>query len=334
MAGRAVHATKPNFTLNLETVLNPKMTAQPTELACHVTNITHLPLGGRLGVTWEHTTIPGIGDDPQASNLIGSLDGNGNLLPGTMYSDRLKSSVLSLTRVQPNTFKLRFLRTEEFDMGQYVCTVSAWSVNSQGDLVKTAEHQSSPQTVQWVTKRPSLNVVAKHIREASVGGATFEMSCTVTTENLGEVGYSVLIQSQDTVASSVRTIMTLSPDNVLQHGGATDPNRRDSLVLTKSGPTEFRFRLAGVQLSDRGFYWCDITAWTKQQPGQAWTRATSAESNKVKIDFQENDPKTSAQTPWRDCLSQLICEGQVELKEIAGGKDIKECVLVLSMQYN
>lgn len=66
------------------------------------------------------------------------------------------------------------------------------------------------------------------------------------------------------------------------------PLLRDSLVLTKSGPAEFRFRLAGVQLSDRGYYWCDITAWTKQQPGQTWTKATSAESNKVRIDFQEN----------------------------------------------
>ena len=73
---------------------------------------------------------------------------------------------------------------------------------------------------------PTLNVVAKRIREASVGGATFEMGCTVLTENLGEAGYSVLIQSQETLESNVRTIMTLSPDNVLQHGGATDPNRR------------------------------------------------------------------------------------------------------------
>ena len=167
---------------------------------------------------------------------------------------------------------------------------------------------------------PALNVVAKHIREASVGGATFEMSCTVDTENLVDVGYSVLVQSQDSLESNVRTIMTLSPDSVLQHGGATDPNRRctpasirtsthgrfsgvpfiltcphvclcplrESLVLTKSGPAEFRFRLVGVQLSDRGYYWCDITAWTKQQPGHAWTRATSAESNKVRVDFQEN----------------------------------------------
>ncbi|XP_071371215.1 prostaglandin F2 receptor negative regulator [Centroberyx affinis] len=304
---------KPSFSLTLDPVLNPQMTAEPTELACHVTNITHLPQGGRLGVAWEHTTLPGIGDDPQTSHTIGSLDGQGNLLPGAMYSDRLESGVMSLTRVQPNTFKLRFLRTQEVDMGLYVCSVSAWSVSRQGDMVKTAEYQSSQLTVQWEPKRPSLSVVAKRIREASVGGATFEMSCTVASENLGEAGYSVLIQSQDSPEGNVRTIMTLSPDNVLQHGGATDPSRRDSLVLTKSGPAEFRFRLAGVQLSDRGFYWCDITAWTKQQPGQTWTRATSAESNKVKIEFQENGPTfniaiqsdTSSVYPWE--TAKLEC---------------------------
>ncbi|KAI9525755.1 hypothetical protein NQZ68_002303 [Dissostichus eleginoides] len=284
---------KPSFTVTLEAISNPQMTAEPTELACHVTNITHLPLGGRLGVTWGHTTLPGLVGGPQTSNSIGSLDGYGNLMPGAMYSDRLKSGVMSLTRVQPDTFKLRFLRTQEIDMGQYVCSVSAWSVSSQGDMMNTGEAQSAPLAVRWDTKRPTLNVVAKRLREASVGGATFEMSCAVATENLGEAGYSVLVQSQDSLEGTVRTIMTLSPDNVLQHGGATDPNRRDSLVLTKSGPAEFRFRLAGVQLSDRGFYWCDITAWTKQQPGHTWTRATSAESNKIKVDFQENGPSFS-----------------------------------------
>uniref|UniRef100_A0A8C2ZGU8 Ig-like domain-containing protein n=1 Tax=Cyclopterus lumpus TaxID=8103 RepID=A0A8C2ZGU8_CYCLU len=251
----AVTPTEPSFTVTLEAALNPQGTAEPTELACHVTNITHLPPGGRLGVSWEHTTLPG---------------------------------------------------TFEIDMGQYVCSVSSWSVNGQGDMVNTAVHQSSPLAVRWDAKLPTLNVVAKRVREASVGGATFEMSCTVATGNLGEAGYSVLVQSQDSLEGAVRTILTLSPDNVLQHGGATDPNRRDSLVLTKSGPAEFRFRLAGVQLADRGFYWCDITAWTKQQAGQAWTRATSAESNKVKIDFQENGPSfavdllsdTSIVYPW------------------------------------
>lgn len=57
-------------------------------------------------------THAGIGDDPQTSQPIGSLDGEGNLLPGPVYSDRLKSGVLSIRRVQPNTFTLRFLRTQ------------------------------------------------------------------------------------------------------------------------------------------------------------------------------------------------------------------------------
>lgn len=38
-------------------------------------------------------------------------------------------------------------------MGLYVCTVSAWGVSSQGDMVKTSEYQSSPVTVRWDTKR-------------------------------------------------------------------------------------------------------------------------------------------------------------------------------------
>ncbi|XP_029696103.1 prostaglandin F2 receptor negative regulator isoform X2 [Takifugu rubripes] len=288
-----VEQTKPNFTLNLESIISPQGTSERMELACRVTNITHLPPGGRIGVNWEHTALPGTGGDPQNAHAIGSLDDQGNLLPGSIYSDRLKSGVVSLTRTQPDTFKLQFIHTQEVDMGLYACSVSAWTVNNRGNFVKISEQQSSPLTVQWAIKRPSLNVMAKNIRVVSVGGATFEMSCIVSTENLGDVGYSVLIQSQESLESSVRTIMTLSPDSVLQHGGATDPNRRDNLVLAKSGPAEFRFRLSGVQLSDRGYYWCDITAWTKQQPGQAWTKATSAESNKIRIDFQENGPSFS-----------------------------------------
>ncbi|XP_041638404.1 prostaglandin F2 receptor negative regulator [Cheilinus undulatus] len=279
---------KPSFTLSLDPILSPQTTSDLTELACHVTNITHLPRGGRLAVTWEHTPLPGVSDSPPTSHPIGSLDAHGNLIAASSYSDRMKSGALSLSRVQPNTFTLKILNTQEKDMGQYVCSVSAWTLSGQGDVVKTSEFQSSALTVRWDAKRPSLNVVAKQVREASVGGATFEMSCTVSTENLGEAGYSVLIQSQDSLQSAVRTIMTLSPDSVVQHGGATDPTRRDSLVLVKSAQSEFRFRLSGVQLSDRAFYWCDITAWTKQSPSHTWTKATSAESNKVRIDFQEN----------------------------------------------
>lgn len=50
---------EPTFALTLDPVLSPEATAEPTELACRVTNITHLPASGRLGVSWEYATLPG-----------------------------------------------------------------------------------------------------------------------------------------------------------------------------------------------------------------------------------------------------------------------------------
>ncbi|KAM4538130.1 prostaglandin F2 receptor negative regulator isoform 1-T1 [Fundulus diaphanus] len=286
-----VSEIKPNFTLSTAASVKPQKTGEPLELSCDVSKISHLPPGGRLGVSWEHISLPDGGTNAPPPKLIGSLDGYGNLVSAAAYKDRMDSGALGLSRVAPNRFKLRFLRAQKIDMGQYVCTVSAWSVSSQGDVVKAVEYKSSPLAVQWDTKSPTLKILAKPIRKASVGGATFEMSCTVFTENVGDwIGYAVYIQSQETVGGSVKTLMSLSPDNVVQH---TDPNRRDNLVLSKTTSEEFLFRLAGVQLSDRGYYWCNVTAFTKQQPEQSWTTAVSSESNKINIDFQENGPSFS-----------------------------------------
>ncbi|XP_038154824.1 prostaglandin F2 receptor negative regulator [Cyprinodon tularosa] len=286
-----VSEIKPNFTLTLEASVKPQKTGEPIELSCDVTNISKLPPGGRLGVSWEHTSLPDKGANTPPPKLIGSLDGYGNLLSDSTYKNRLDSGALGLSRVPPDTFKLRFLRTQKIDMGQYVCIVTAWSVSSQGDVVNVTKVKSSPLTLRWDTKSPTLNIVAKPIRKASVGGATFEMNCTVYPQNLGDwIGYAVYIKSQEGLESSVKTIMSLSPDNVVQH---SNPNRRDSLVLSKTGATEFQFRLAGVQLSDRGYYWCDVTAFTKQHPEQSWTTAAKSESNKIEIDFQENGPSFS-----------------------------------------
>ncbi|KAM6945357.1 prostaglandin F2 receptor negative regulator [Aplochiton taeniatus] len=304
-----VSQIEPSFTVTSVVRATPQATFDPTVIDCQVTNVSHLPAGGRLGVSWEYTPLPGpLGDRPataRTTQLIGSLDAKGNLSPGEMYKDRMESGAIAATRVQPDTFKLRFLRTQEVDMGQYVCVVSAWAPSRLGDMVRSTESRGPALEVRWEPKRPSLGVVAKRVREASVGGATFEMSCSVANENLAEPGYSVLIQSKEALDKTAKTVLSLSPDNVLQHGGGTDPSRRDNLVLSKTGPSEFRFRLSGVQLVDRGFYWCDVTAWTKQ-PGQAWTRTASNESNKVQILFQENGPSfdiaihsdTTSVYPW------------------------------------
>uniref|UniRef100_A0A3P9J944 Ig-like domain-containing protein n=1 Tax=Oryzias latipes TaxID=8090 RepID=A0A3P9J944_ORYLA len=281
-----VSEIKPNLTLTLKAALAPTTTDDPAELVCNVSAIAHLPAQSRLAVKWEQA--PGDANNPAATHTVASLDAHGNLIPGPVYAERLKGGAVALSRVQPNAFKLRFLQMQDVDSGEYVCTVSSWSVNSQGDATQTSEYKSPPLPVRWVRKNPVVNVAAKTVREASVGGATFEMSCKAFPENLDDPGFSVEIQWQDGLGGDNKTIMTLNPDNVMQHGPGTEPNRRDALVLTKSGAAEFRFRLAGVQLSDKGYYWCKVTAFKKQKPGQTWTKVVSSESNKVRIDFQEN----------------------------------------------
>lgn len=57
---------------------------------------------------------------------------------------------------------------QEVDMGLYVCAVSAWSANSQGDVVKITEHRSPPQTVRWVTKRKEASGICPHLLSAGV----------------------------------------------------------------------------------------------------------------------------------------------------------------------
>ena len=132
---------------------------------------------------------------------------------------------------------------------------------------------------------PTLSVVARRVREATTGGATFEMSCQVMAENLRNPAYSVLIHTQAQVGAPPRRIASLSPESVVRLEDWSEPGRQDSVVLLRTGPNEFSFRLQGVQVSDRGFYSCEVSAWTKQPGETDWTKAVRGESNKVQISF-------------------------------------------------
>lgn len=133
---------------------------------------------------------------------------------------------------------------------------------------------------------PVVSVVARRVREASTGGSTFEMSCQVSGQNLRNPGYSVLIRYEDPRAGKARKIISLSADSVLQLEDGMVPSRADSVALEKTGPLEYRFRLYDAQVSDRGLYYCDVTAWTRD-PRNEWNKAVSAESNKLEIVFAD-----------------------------------------------
>uniref|UniRef100_A0A673GSC2 Prostaglandin F2 receptor negative regulator-like n=1 Tax=Sinocyclocheilus rhinocerous TaxID=307959 RepID=A0A673GSC2_9TELE len=147
----------------------------------------------------------------------------------------------------------------------------------------------TPLPTNLISSVPVLRVVAHRVREASTGGSTFEMSCRVTGQNLKNPGYSVLIRFEEILGGKSRKVLSLSQDSVLQLEEWSEPSRIDSVVLEKTGQLEYRFRLYGAQVTDRGFYYCDVTAWTRDQ-SQDWIKAISAESNKIEIAFVHTGP--------------------------------------------
>ncbi|XDV31226.1 hypothetical protein PO909_033966 [Leuciscus waleckii] len=282
-----VTPTDLQFKVTLTSSLNPQATSEPTELLCQVVDLLHLQ-DGRLAVTWSYSTNT-PGDVSQKKITIAFLNEQGALIPGDEYRPRLDSGDIAVTRKESNVFVLRMLQTRDADMGSYSCAVSAWMPTRQAGWEKAKEVQSTPVSVQWTPQIPVVKVVAHRVREASTGGSTFEMTCQVTGQNLRNPGYTVLIHFAETLGGKPRKVLSLSQDSVLQSEEWGEPSRVDSVVLEKTGQFEYRFRLYGVQVTDRGFYYCDVTAWTRDQK-QEWTKAVSAESNKIEIAFVHTGP--------------------------------------------
>ncbi|KAK7893072.1 hypothetical protein WMY93_022224 [Mugilogobius chulae] len=157
-----------------------------------------------LGKDWWHmaaekmsTTVnvkvAQIRSSPQSSTLIGSLDAVGNLKAGPSYSDRLDKGTITLTRVQPNTFKLRFLRAQKADMGQYTCRVSASTLNSQGGYVDATEQLSPALPIKWEQKSPQFSVALRSDSTTVFPWETAKMECAVSVS--GSTPKSVTVES-------------------------------------------------------------------------------------------------------------------------------------------
>lgn len=112
------------------------------------------------------------------------------------------------------------------------------------------------------------------------------MNCLAKLKNLWHgVPLSVHILVQYGVGAPSRKLASLSPDLVLKLEDWYELSRQDSLSLVKTGNMEFIFRIQGVQMMDRGFYYCEVAAWTKPD-GKNWVEMTKGESNKIQINFE------------------------------------------------
>ncbi|KAG9262145.1 prostaglandin F2 receptor negative regulator-like [Astyanax mexicanus] len=289
------------FSVTLDSPVVAQYVGDQTELVCQVTNISLLRCE-RLSVSWFYSAA-NASTGQMSTDIIASLNENGSLVPSEKYKSRIERGLVMVTRLEPGTFKLRLLRTANTDAGDYSCRVATWAPTHHGLWIKSSEHQTQALKVSLPSKGLSLSVVARTTRPATSCGSTFEMTCQVKSKVLqADAGLSVLISVQEGVGTPSRRLASLGPDLVFK---LEESSQQDRLSLVKIGKEEFRFRIQGVQLTDRGFYSCEVGVWSRQD-GNDWSEGMKRDSNKVQLSFEYTKPSfeisivsdTSNVYPW------------------------------------
>ncbi|KAF7689702.1 prostaglandin F2 receptor negative regulator [Silurus meridionalis] len=306
----------PAFTVSLNSQVIAHYLGEPTELVCQVSNISQV-WGKRLSVSWFYSSASSNASEI-VTGVIASMNENGAIISSDKYKDRIASGLILVTRIEPATFRLRLLRTTNADAGEYVCSVTTWTFNRHGIRKYTSEYRATALKVSLDSKGPGISVIARHKRKADVIGSTFEMNCLAKLKSLWEgLALSVQILFQDGVGGPSRTLASLSPDMVLKLEDWPESSRQDSLSLVKTGNTEFLFRIQDVQMMDRGFYSCEVAAWTKPDRNN-WVEMAKGQSNKVQLNFEHSRPSfdllitsdTTSVYPWEtvkiDCIISTL----------------------------
>uniref|UniRef100_A0A3B4EC77 Ig-like domain-containing protein n=1 Tax=Pygocentrus nattereri TaxID=42514 RepID=A0A3B4EC77_PYGNA len=300
------------FTVALDSPVVAQYLGEPTELVCKVTNIS-LFRWERLGVSWFYS-VASPSNDQRTTDIIASLNENGALVPSEKYRSRIASGHIVVTQMEPATFKLHLLHTANTDAGEYACSVMTWAPTRHGNWKKSSEHRSHALTVRLASKGPGVSVAARIVRPATSTGSTFEMACQARLKNLqAGISLSVLILVQESIGAPNRKLASLNPDLILKLEDWLESSRKDSLSLLKSGREEFRFRIQGVQLTDKGFYSCEVGVWTRQDRNE-WAEVAKADSNKVLLTFDHTRPSfelsissdTSSIYPWETVKMECI----------------------------
>ncbi|MBN3289193.1 FPRP regulator, partial [Polypterus senegalus] len=281
-----ITSLEPSFTVSHTVLNNPDLAGAPTKLECKMSNDENVN-DATLAVSWYFKeNLPG--DVPLITYNIASVDHNLVLQASSNYSERVRNGHIVLTKTENTAFQLQILHTRDTDRGEYFCTISTWTQIKNHNWVQTKNVSSSTSLIFWKQDNPKLAVIATPIRAVFSPGETFEMTCKVIGENLKTPRYSVVI-NVEYAGGKTKKIISLSKDSIINLEEWNDKHRLDSVVLEKTGETAFLFRMYGSQISDVGFYFCSISAWTPDV-GNTWTETITGVSNKVKIAFEQSGP--------------------------------------------
>ncbi|XP_007894045.2 prostaglandin F2 receptor negative regulator [Callorhinchus milii] len=272
----AVSTFSGNLTLNKESNLN---------LSCLVTGVEDLAV---VEVGWYFSS---------------SLPTNAQSQSSLVYMDRTavvnNSNSVTLSKISSNEYRLRVQQVDETDSGYYYCTASVWIRGSSGTWKKAAEKTSNSVPVRVSFLDSSYSVKMNLIKGAHSFGDSAVMECQVVdVQNLGSSGmesprltvswyFKPEKNGSDWVnipLASMNEELILTVDNEYKERA-----EKGELIFTKSQLNTFRFQIQQALISDKGEYFCKVSAWVKHRDDSRMKSKTVA-SDPVIMSWQTQVP--------------------------------------------
>uniref|UniRef100_UPI003AADE937 immunoglobulin superfamily member 3-like n=1 Tax=Centroberyx gerrardi TaxID=166262 RepID=UPI003AADE937 len=196
---------------------------------------------GQLSVTWEHKS-------PLFSNVI-SLSQEGVMEVGEEFRQR---SIMAM-RPAADTFTLELNEVRQADAGVYQCTVSEWTITSNGKVQKT-NSQSQTGTVSVVLTESFLKVSLRSRNTLATVGEEVELLCRLRGPRL-PMTLTWSLQREN--ASSPDNILTLYPNGNINWSG----DQRRYQVKTESSQNEVyqTLLIMGASHREAGRYQCEVS---------------------------------------------------------------------------
>ncbi|XP_071612516.1 prostaglandin F2 receptor negative regulator isoform X2 [Heliangelus exortis] len=206
------------------------------------------------------------------------------------------STLISLSHVDRNSYRLLVRDVDVEDSGYYFCQAAVWVPLHNGSWHKVVERTSAPVSVVVTALEPDYEVFLNASKTPKFSDDPTELNCRITNAQDTEANirfmvswyYRQRLRSDDVVMEEL--LATMDADWTLLLGDRSrERSQNGEIIFFKKAVDTFSLRIQWTSESDRGDYFCVISAWSRHR-NNSWVKSKEVTSASVRIFWATQGP--------------------------------------------
>ncbi|KAM9628675.1 prostaglandin F2 receptor negative regulator isoform 5-T7 [Morphnus guianensis] len=229
------------------------------------------------------------------------------------------STLISLSHVDRNSYRLLVREVDVEDSGYYFCQAAVWVPLHNGSWHKVVERTSAPVSVVVTALEPDYEVFLNASKTPKFSDDPTELNCRITNAQDTEANirftvswyYRQRLRSDDVVMEEL--LATMDADWTLLLGDRSrERTQNGEIIFSKKTADIFSLRIQWTSESDRGDYFCVISAWSRHR-NNSWVKSKDVTSPSVSIFWATQGPVFNVSvhsdnpTIYQGELADLLC---------------------------